>query len=42
MKVNFKKGYELVLETYKENAYLITDALEAIKKTFENEITKFI
>jgi len=28
------KGYELVLETYKENAQLITDALEEIKKTY--------
>jgi len=27
-------GYEIVLETYKENAYLITDALSAIKKTY--------
>lgn len=31
-----EKGYELVLETYKENAYLITDALESIKKTYLN------
>jgi hypothetical protein len=29
-----EKGYELVLETYKENAQLITDALEEIKKTY--------
>ena len=29
-----KKGYELVLETYKENAHLITTALEEIKKTY--------
>ena len=29
-----EKGYELVLETYKENAYLITTALEEIKKTY--------
>ncbi len=29
-----EQGYELVLETYKENAYLITNALEAIKKTY--------
>jgi len=28
------EGYELVLETYKENAYLITDALDSIKKTY--------
>ena len=28
------QGYEIVLETYKENAYLITNALEAIKKTY--------
>jgi len=27
-------GYGLVLETYKENAYLITKALESIKKTY--------
>jgi len=29
-----EKGYELVLETYKENAHLITTALEEIKKTY--------
>jgi len=29
-----EKGYELVLETYKENAHLITNALEEIKKTY--------
>jgi len=29
-----EKGYEFVLEIYKENAFLITDALEAIKKTY--------
>ena len=29
-----EKGYELVLETYKENAQLITNALEEIKKTY--------
>jgi len=29
-----EKGYKLVLETYKENAQLITDALEEIKKTY--------
>jgi hypothetical protein len=29
-----EKGYELVLETYKENAQLITDALDEIKKTY--------
>ena len=27
-------GYDLVLETYKENAHLITDALDSIKKTY--------
>jgi len=29
-------GYNLVLEVYKENAHLIKDALEAIKKTYLN------
>ena len=28
------KGYEWVLESYRESAYLIKDALEAIKKTY--------
>lgn len=28
------QGYEIVLETYKENAYLITDALNSIKNTY--------
>lgn len=27
-------GYDLVLKTYKENAHLITDALDSIKKTY--------
>jgi len=27
-------GYDLVLETYKENAHLITNALDSIKKTY--------
>jgi len=27
-------GYDLVLGTYKENAHLITEALESIKKTY--------
>jgi len=29
-----EKGYDLVLENYKENAHLITTALEEIKKTY--------
>jgi hypothetical protein len=29
-----KNGYEIVLETYKENANLIREALESIKKTY--------
>lgn len=27
-------GYDIVLETYKENAHLITSALESIKETY--------